>query len=613
MSIGNQKFLAVLSNHKKVTIFFLLGSTLFINYLIGNYTFSLNAQVKQELSDLRINLNANFTEMNLSRWIVPSFQNESFLFEIETYSQEGPWYVNTTNSVSFYDMGTTEWFKNNCTEWGEWGYAFHHLTDGQLDGSGVPHYGGYPIPPGSKREACDYMKNYVVNFTEYLNGNKRPWISFNGHYPYHHYAAEFGFDKIGTEVGENMESYQMLMAFNRGAARQYQLPWFVDVSAWYGAGITDYNDPTIWPEYGGPDNGHSLSLYRRTYYMAYMAGASRLIAEGGCFNFFYQNQYVEPGGIMKLTPLGEIGKEFAHFSKNFPHRGIPYTPVGVLIDEFHGTTGLGVKKTFNSLPYEKGDGMTYDLLGSLFPGGWENKQLEKCQLVNSEFGDIFDILLQNASLDVLNCYPIIIMSGDIDLDKTEQERLINYVENGGTLVVNSAYFNQLNQELERKGKDTRLLLNFLERVKLMELDSDGAGNYILYNMDHEAFKLNNILSEITNIINPFIITSRNTGEKTKIQHLINRNENGWILTLINNDGFTKTHHNPPVVDYDKGKEISISINDNFMGKYMPGLALSQIECWTENQTLWKPSDGNFDNFELIINPGDLSIIEFQYS
>ncbi len=40
----------------------------------------------------------------------------------------------------------------------------------------------------------------------------RPWASFNGHYPYQHYAAEMGFDAIGSEIGENIHNYQLQLA-----------------------------------------------------------------------------------------------------------------------------------------------------------------------------------------------------------------------------------------------------------------------------------------------------------------------------------------------------------------------------------------------------------------
>ncbi|MHA1699650.1 MAG: hypothetical protein ACTSWN_12470, partial [Promethearchaeota archaeon] len=479
----------LLKARKSLSIIILMTTLITINTIIFSYAITYDLEVKNELQDLQLDLNVDFSTLNSSRWVVPSFQHEDFLFEIETGTESNPWYENVTRTVNYYNMGTTNWFKANCTQWGEWGYSFHHLTNGMLDGSGVAHYGGYPIPPKNKLEAFNYIKQYVINFTKHLNNNTRPWISFNGHYPYHHYAAEFGFDKIGSEIGENMESYQMLLAFNRGAARQYHRSWFVDFSAWYGPGFLEYNEPPIFPQYGGANNGHSLSLFKRSYYISYMAGASRLIAEGGYINYFYLHEKPDNNGIMQLTPLGEIGREFARFTRTHPDRGIPYAPIAIYIDELHGTTGLGEPLAFNSIPYTGGDWMTYNLLEILFPGGWNNNGTEQCQLVNNKFGDIFDIILQNASQDVLNSYPVIIMSGDITLDPDERRRIINYVLDGGTLIANSACAPALQQELNSRNINVNLEPSLFQRIKLIRFDNiNNGGNIIITKPDHDAFK-----------------------------------------------------------------------------------------------------------------------------
>jgi hypothetical protein len=581
------------------------------------------------LGELQINFNFDYATLNQSRWRVPSFQKTDFQFEVESYTRDLPYWDNVNYSVNYYNMGTTNWFKANATSWGEWGYSFHHLTGGVLDGAGVQHFGGYPTPPETKKDAYEYMRQYVMNFTTYLNNNTRPWVSFNGHYPYHHYAGEFGFDAIGTEIGENMESYQMLMAFNRGAARQYNLPWFVDVSAWYGAGITDYNEPTLWKDYGGADRGHSLSLYRRSYYMAYMAGTSRLIAEGGSGNYFYLYDNVDPSGLMQLTPLGEIGREIAHFAQKNPNRGIAYNPIGIIIDKYHGTTGFatkslfGTNKAFNSIPYSKGDEMTYNLLDILFPGGWINNDDEKCQLVNNEFGDIFDILLQNVAADVLASYPVLLMSGEIILEPAERERLIEYVQNGGTLIVNSAYFEQFNECLKARGSDLHLQLPFAKFVNTIQFPTERGGNFILYGPAYSTALLTPILRELQERISPFIIkTSQHPfgqkgawGAQAHIQYLLNRNENGWILTLINNDGVTKSPLEAPHIDAKQWKNIEISLNSIFLARFMKDRRLNRINDWTGEKTIWNPEDQgiDFEKMAIRLDPGEVLILEFEFA
>jgi len=576
------------------------------------------------LDGLDININIDYLVLNASRWVVPAFKSTDFVFEVETYESGNPLRPNVTYSVNNYTMGTTDWFKANATEWGEWGYSFHHLTGGALDGAGVAHYGGYPTPPASKREAYTYMRDYVVNFTEHLKNGTRPWISFNGHYPYHHYAAEFGFDAIGSEIGENMDSYQVMMAFNRGAARQYHLPWFVDFSAWMAGTITDYNFPSTWGDSGGPTCGHSLSMFQRSYYMAYMAGTSRVIAEGGCANLFYKTP--DPYGLLPLTPLGEVGRDFAHFTASHPNRGIPYTPVGILIDDLHGSNGIlsGSPKTFNTLPYNAADMMTFHLMETIFPSCWISPVNEQWALANNEFGDMFDVLLQNASSSVLASYPVIFMSGEIIPRGNESEQLVEYVLNGGTLFVNSAYFPALNAALLARGYQAVLELPVLQHVKVLPFGSSG-GNFVLFGPDHDTTRVRPMLRELAGLISPFVVTTDGLlgsgqsvyGAKASIQQMVNRNGKGWVLTLINNDGITKEPRKAPVIDASRARAVTIRLNDAFLKKtFATGTSLQNVTNWMGDSVLWsKGSSGSASSpvIELVLGPGAISILEFQFA
>jgi hypothetical protein len=610
--------------HRKLIACIIIGAIL-TTPIVG-LTYYYTYIQTSNFNSLNLNFDTNYDSINSSNWVTPSFQDEDFVFEIESYTPGSSLWQNVTYSVEYYDMGTTDHFKSNSTEWGEWGYSFNHITDGAIDGAGVPQNGGYPTPPKNKQEAYTYMREYIVNRTINKNNNTRPWISFNGHYPFHHYAAEFGFDKIGTEIGENMESYQMLMAFNRGAARQYQLPWFTDVSAWYGGGITDHNIPSTWSETGGENKGHSMSLYRRSYFMSYMAGTSRLIAEGGLGNIFYRHHGIDENGLMLLTPLGEIAREVSHFAQNHSNRGIAYNPIGLYIDEYHGTIGFDStnRKSFNAIPYTKGDEMTYKILDFIYPGGWKDNK-ENCQLVNNEFGDLFDIILQNASTNTLASYPVILMSGDIHQDAVEKSRLIDYVDNGGTLIVNSAYFSALNQELENRKSSLTLDLDWLETPKFLTYKGSSnstGGNFILYGEDYNPSYLRSILKELLPKITPFNLFSSGPigsdqgpiGAKVHIQSMINRNENGWVLTLINNDGISKEFFEPPIVKENQLKEVTITMSQEFLNTQMKGQSVVQVNDWINNIIIWKNSSnqGNFQKITVSIPPGDIQVIEFVF-
>ena len=54
--------------------------------------------------------------------------------------------------------------------------------------------------------------------------------SVTGHSHYEAYAAEWGARLVGLELGENIAFTQSKIAFARGAARQWNRPWSVQVS-----------------------------------------------------------------------------------------------------------------------------------------------------------------------------------------------------------------------------------------------------------------------------------------------------------------------------------------------------------------------------------------------
>jgi hypothetical protein len=66
-------------------------------------------------------------------------------------------------------------------------------------------------------------------YQDRLGTNKRQEIGLSERRAFHT-AMWSGLTVIGSEVGENIDSIQAHFAFNRGAARQFHLPWFIDFS-----------------------------------------------------------------------------------------------------------------------------------------------------------------------------------------------------------------------------------------------------------------------------------------------------------------------------------------------------------------------------------------------
>ncbi len=503
---------------------------------------------------------------------------KSFEFEVEISSLGTAYDVDTVqSSIENLELGSWQPLRNQSSVC-EWGYSFTHL-DGQTDGAGKAIEAGYKTPPETRAEALQVIRKFLLS--QYLNNGKnpRPWISVNGHYMWHHYAGEFGFDILGSEIGENINSYQMHIAFNRGAAKQYGVPWAIDFSAWHGPGITDYSSGKIWGDYSGPDNGHSMSLLRRTYFMSYMAGAPYIVAEAGGAISFYDT--TDGNGNYELSPYGHVGKEFHDFTRDNPDIGIAYIPFGIVLDYYHGVyPGFEKKLAFNHFPYNKGDTMTWKLLDLFFPGGWETMgRQEEGTLVNGPYGDTCDVLLQNASQEVLNSYPVLILSGDIILSSEEALRYTSYVKQGGTLVLNSAYLDYFpNYKQEFSGQ---------QRYEI----ADGEGKVIVYGKDYSVNELDGIIREQFAIRMPFKMSE-------DIEHIVTVKNGSLYIALLNSDGVKKDFHTPPKVDATKAKTVEIT--------YTGGLKIKRVYNLITKTNI----DYSDNRVKMIIEPGELTVFEF---
>jgi hypothetical protein len=179
----------------------------------------------------------------------------------------------------------------NAVQLGEWGYYFHNLSVNEAwwrdvygkDFDQFKHLikpaglAGYDRRPATRRECYEVVKDYFSRRSRDLLGRV---ISVTGHSHYEAYAGEWGARCIGLEVGENIAFTQSKLAFARGAARQWELPWSVQVSPWF-AGACTTSGP-LRKEGGtarGLDAGHSLSFYERMWLHAWFAGAAMVTPE----------------------------------------------------------------------------------------------------------------------------------------------------------------------------------------------------------------------------------------------------------------------------------------------------------------------------------------------
>lgn len=513
---------------------------------------------------------------NKTLWETPALDQNGFRFEAQVINNGGDFVTQLLkSSVRGRKVGEYISLLPSPRAW-EWGYAAATFDRGQYTGWGayVSENVFREQPPTNRRDALLKLKQFVQTVFEVKSGE--PWTSNNGHYPWHHYAGEFGATVIGSEIGENIRNYQWQLALNRGAARQYQTPWAVSFSFWHGPGATNYDGTSN-------DEGHSVSLYERTMVMCYMAGVDVYAPEGGGDVSFYNE--LDDDGFYKISPHGEAARDFVAFTEKHNDVGVNYTPVGIVLDYYHGSyMGLNnEKKAFANFAYTDGDNMTWDLVDMIWPGAWDGATSgnETGVMTNNGYGDYFDALLQNAPQEVLNTYPALVLTGDVQLSAAEKARYTAYVEQGGTLLLNTAY---LDQFPEYKGT-----LNANSRYDKVV----GKGKVIVYGGDFQVDKLGPILKELLAEYIPFTLS-------TNVQQMVNVKDGSLFITLINNDGVTKTFTEKPVVDNSKTKTVTVTYTGSLTPK-----SVRDIYNGTDLKLSGKKTT-------VTIGPGESAILEFVF-
>ena len=488
--------------------------------------------------------------------------------------------------------------KKGCC--GEWGFTFLNLR-GYYAGDGMlaEGCGWIENPPRDDADAVAIMRRWIfkqyAGKPYYLEEGATGMTSFNGHTLFQHYAASWGFDHIGAEIGENIACYQAHMAFTRGAARQYGCVPLMYFSNWNQGTIgTEELHPT-WPQ-GLPTGGHSMSILRRAFLMSYFGGAASFTFEAGANLAFYGPERVTEEGLLELTPYGRMMQELVAFSAKHPHIGYTYTPIGVVLDHYHGLalcsalesgTGLRHDMAFGYFPNTAGDEMTREFFKKLYAGAgfftwrdWYSQAPEQMHLLNTPYGDTHDVITHTASQEVLNSYPVLVLMGDIQLTEEEARRYVTYVRQGGTLLCNTAYL--------------RFFADYQAAYDAgAQTIPDGEGTVIVYGPDYSVEALDGLLKEQIKKHVPFTLSD-------EVQYLVNVKDGSLILTLINNEGVTKVYNEAPITDPSKAKTLTVT--------YTGDEPVVQVKELYYGETV--EVDGNA--VTVTVGPGDVQVLEFMF-
>ena len=281
-----------------------------------------------------------------------------------------------------------------------------------------------------------------------------------------HYAAEHGARMLGIEAEESLPSDTLLWSFCRGASKQYDLLTAVSISPssrwgqkWYSR---DGRNVTSGDGISGPDYGPSEGLSKREWYLGYMYGTSVLFFSAGIFNqtrydgktsgdyepFIMVGGLNQPGwGLLEanLTPMGRLHVEGQEFAVDHPVRGTPYMPVALILDYDHGWNPprhhyrRDEDHVWGNIPYSRLDYQIDNFFRWVYPD-YELASYyrdERGYITNTPFGDLFEVILSNASAGSLEKYRAAVLLGEIQVEARDglAGRLTEFVEGGGILVV----------------------------------------------------------------------------------------------------------------------------------------------------------------------------------
>jgi hypothetical protein len=461
-----------------------------------------------------------------------------------------------------------------------------------------------------------------------------------------HALGEWGSRMIGVETAAVQPAFNMRVAFTRGAARQFGGTFLYYHAPNFGDTATTF---TRQQNFAGPDNffhsrygatmGPSLSWYRKSYYFYYMSGASTIYLEQGFDQFFKPGPGQHP---FQLNPLGRITSEFIRFAEKHTERGVPYTPVAILLDPAHGWEMTDYPQwPFGVSQINRSDRALRELFGAAYYPSPVNEGEpatgDRQAYVNSVFGDIFDVLVASESRqDAIDAYPVTVAGGRIVWSRVWAQKLVNYVRGGGVIVINAAQAEGLPRELlgvSLKGlvaeaDDARCLLEpegsvnlqgqvfRYERIAsergtevlletnggdpLVTMKRTGRGRVIfcalpdLLGLDERltpfaAHLLAHVFSEATPV-----------GVKGDVEHLVNRTTRGWVVTLINNQGVYKPQQGLAEVNRAETVEVRLDLR---------GKAIASASEWTDEKRLEVIKENGHDSVRLRIAAGGVQVVE----
>jgi hypothetical protein len=464
-----------------------------------------------------------------------------------------------------------------------------------------------------------------------------------------HALSEWGTHLLGIETAAVQPGTGMRLAFTRGAARQYGGAFLYYHAPNFGDTATTF---TKQQNFAGPDNffhsrygatmGPSLSWYRKSYYLYYMAGASAIYLEQGFDQFFKPGPGEHP---FELNPLGRITDEFMRFVEKHPERGTPYTPIAFLLDPAHGWDMTDYPHwPFGVSQISRSDRALRELFGAayypLLVREGEPATADRQAFVNGIFGDIFDVLVaSDARKDAVDDYRALIVGGRIEWTSGWAQKLADYARKGGVVVLNAAQVKGLPEELlgvsfrgasdeadsarcrlapadnaDLSGqvfryekivaqRGTRVLMETGSGDPLVTMNTLGKGRIIFCALPDLLGEDERLAPFAAHLIAHLAAEATPVSVSGDVEYLINRKADGWVVTLINNRGVLKPQQGMAQVDRSAYVNATITLRR--------GMSIERASELTLERPLEVAHKGEQASVQLNLAPGGIGIIELK--
>jgi len=558
----------------------------------------------------------------------------------------------------------------------EWDNEFRHV----LKGTAIQHLERRKAPaivitnvqkelpqPQNRMEALEELHKCYQSVQGYCFDDRSKQNFMRSGWSVDHQSYEWGADMAWVETtNTGPYRYQIALSFIRGAARQYHKKWGWYIALCYNAyddeGNRSVNNTPYYTstksvidngngDVLGPGYGVSASLAKRTYYLAYLNGAS--FVEPEVFPYAYFQYNPNDPGKWGLSPYGEVMQEWYQCVKRHPDVGSSYAPITLLVPFEQGYSQWG-GPSWSVFPYERTDYMIDAFMYTLVPYSPVTKEGNEGCLSNSTYGDIFDVITPNppqntVALDALQRYKVAVLLGKYEQNAELVQRLMQYVKSGGTLLLNIKQVNNLFPESflgfgEIGGNSTvqgniRSLVDNKEyhldeeyeyqKVKLRTakpLMTDAGGNVMACVQQYGKGRLITTLvdymlpkKDLTGKSVDPMLASMSTGKKFPfvaalmepivrevmpieisgdVEYGLNELKNGWLIYLINNKGVVKFTNKPQQLDESQTAIVTVKLK---------GTQATSVKDWRTEKVL--SLGGDKSTFTVDVPPGDIRVVE----